>query len=151
MFNINKTPENTTAEIKENFSQFVDNTKDNINEVANDVKASAANLSDKVQEKSKDTKEEAYNLVDSLKALITKNTDRFDASTIEAGIVGIKNQVTDKAVEWKNIVQDEVTHAVETSKARTEKVVREQPLVSLAVAVGAGILIGYLLGNKSNK
>ena len=150
MFNITKTTD-TTAGVKENMSQLVDNTKESISDLSKEAKENASQLGQKIQEKGRETKQDAIDLVDSLKALITKNTDRFDASTIEAGIVGIKNQVTDKAVEWKNIVQDEVTHAVETSKARTEKVVREQPLVSLAVAVGAGILIGYLLGNKSNK
>ena len=150
MFNINKTPE-TKADVKENVSQFIDNTKENLNDLSKDAKQSASKLGSKVQEKGRETKQDALDLVDSLKALIAKNTDSYNASDIQSGIVGIKNQVADKAVEWKNVIQDEVTHAVEASKAQTEKVVREQPFVSLAVAVGAGVLIGYLLGNKSNK
>lgn len=150
MFNINKTPD-TKADVKENVSQLVDNAKENVSDLSNDAKQSASKLSSKIQEKGRETKQDALDLVESLKALIAKNTDRYDASAIESGIVGIKSQVADKAVEWKNAIHDEVTHAVETSKAQTEKAVREQPLVSLAVAVGAGVLIGYLLGNKSNK
>ncbi len=143
MFNINKTPENTTAEIKENLSQFVDNTKDTINEVANDVKASAANLSDKVQEKSKDSKEEAYNLVDSLKALLAQYTDGSKANEF-------KNQLVDKAIEFKGVVQDGVTNAYESGKERTVQTVQDKPILSLAVALGAGILVGYILGTKQS-
>lgn len=150
MFNTNNTPD-TKAELKENTAQFIDNTKEKMSELSTDAKQSASKLGSKIQEKSREVKHDAIDLVDSLKALITKNTARYDAASIESGIIGIKNQVADKAVEWKNVIQDEVTHAVETSKAQTEKVVREQPLVSLAVAVGAGVLIGYLLGSKSNK
>lgn len=150
MFNTTKTTE-TKADVKENVSQLLDNTKENISELSKDIKENASKLGSKIQEKGRETKQDALELVESLKALIAKNTDRYDLSSIESGIVDIKSQVADKAVEWKNAIQDEVTHAVETSKAQTEKVVREQPLVSLAVAVGAGVLIGYLLGSKSNK
>ena len=143
MFNINKTPETKTTEIKENVSQFVDNTKENINEVASDVKASAANLSDKVQEKSRETKEEAHNLVDSLKALLSQDTDGSRASEI-------KNQLLDKAVELKGVVQDEVTNAYESGKERTVQTVQDKPILSLAVALGAGILVGYILGTKQS-
>ena len=143
MFNISKTPETKTSEIKENVSKFVDNTKENINEVASDVKASAANLSDKVQEKSRETKEEAHNLVDSLKALLSQYTDGSRASEI-------KNQLLDKAVELKGVVQDEVTNAYESGKERTVQTVQDKPILSLAVALGAGILVGYILGTKQS-
>lgn len=143
MFNINKTPETKTAEIKENVSQFVDNTKDNINEVASDIKASAADLGDKLQEKSRETKEEAHNLVDSLKSLLSQYTDGSRASEI-------KNQLVNKAVELKGVVQDEVTNAYESGKERTAQTVQDKPILSLAVALGAGILVGYILGTKQS-
>jgi len=63
----------------------------------------------------------------------------------------VKNEVANRLLEWKGVVQDEVKHAVDVSRSQTEKVVRDQPLVSLAVAVGAGILIGYLVGNSKDK
>ena len=143
MFNINKTPDTKTAEIKENVSQFVDNTKDNINEVASDIKASAADLGDKLQEKSRETKEEAHNLVDSLKSLLSQYTDGSRASEI-------KNQLVNKAVELKGVVQDEVTNAYESGKERTAQTVQDKPILSLAVALGAGILVGYILGTKQS-
>jgi ElaB/YqjD/DUF883 family membrane-anchored ribosome-binding protein len=75
--------------------------------------------------------------------LLAKSTESTDTDLI-------KEQVTNKVAEWKALIQHEVTNAVESSKARTTKVLHEQPFTSLAVAVGAGILIGYLLGNKQS-
>ena len=143
MFNINKTPETKSSEVKENISEFVDNTKENINDVANDVKASASNLSSKLQEKSRETKEDAYHVIDSLKSLLAQYTDGSKATEI-------KNQIVDKAVELKGVVQDEVTHAYQAGKERTVQTVQDKPILSLAVALGAGILVGYILGTKQS-
>lgn len=143
MFNINKTPETKNAEVKENISEFVDNTKENINDVANDVKASASSLSSKLQEKSRETKEEAYHVIDSLKSLLAEYTDGSKATEI-------KNQIVDKAVELKGVVEDEVTHAYQAGKERTVQTVQDKPILSLAVALGAGILVGYILGTKQS-
>lgn len=143
MFNINKTPETKNAEVKENLSEFVDNTKENINDVANDVKASASSLSSKLQEKSRETKEDAYHVIDSLKSLLAQYTDGSKATEI-------KNQIVDKAVELKGVVQDEVTHAYQAGKERTVQTVQDKPILSLAVALGAGILVGYILGTKQS-
>jgi len=139
------------AEAKENASQLVENTKENLSDLSKDVKQSADNLGNRIQDKGRETKQDALDLIDSLKALIAKNTHHYDASAIQSDLMNLKNKVSDKAYEWKNVIQDEVAHVVETSKAQTEKVVREQPIVSLAVAVGAGVLIGYILGSKSHK
>lgn len=143
MFNINKTPETKNAEVKENISEFVDNTKENINDVANDVKASASSLNSKLQEKSRETKEDAYHVIDSLKSLLAQYTDGSKATEI-------KNQIVDKAVELKGVVQDEVTHAYQAGKERTAQTVQDKPILSLAVALGAGILVGYILGTKQS-
>ena len=143
MFNINKTPETKSSEVKENISEFVDNTKENINDVANDVKASASSLSSKLQEKSRETKEDAYHVIDSLKSLLAQYTDGSKATEI-------KNQIVDKAVELKGVVQDEVTHAYQAGKERTVQTVQDKPILSLAVALGAGILVGYILGTKQS-
>ena len=143
MFNINKTPETKSSEVKENISEFVDNTKENINDVANDVKASASTLSSKLQEKSRETKEDAYHVIDSLKSLLAQYTDGSKATEI-------KNQIVDKAVELKGVVQDEVTHAYQAGKERTLQTVQDKPILSLAVALGAGILVGYILGTKQS-
>ena len=137
MFNLNKKLETNTSEIKENFTTLVDTTKDNLSEVAKDAKQSASRLGSKVQEKSKETTQDALELIDSLKALLAKNTDAT-----------YTDQIKDKVSEWKGLIQHEVANAVETSKAQTTRALREQPFTSLAVAIGAGIVIGYVLGNS---
>jgi ElaB/YqjD/DUF883 family membrane-anchored ribosome-binding protein len=143
MFNLNKTPETNTSEIKENFNQLVDTTKGNISEVAKDVKQSASKLGSKVQEKGNETKQDALELIESLKALLAQNTESANAEHI-------KDQITNKVGEWKSLIQHEVANAVETSKAQTTRALREQPFMSLAVAIGAGIVIGYVLGNSQS-
>jgi ElaB/YqjD/DUF883 family membrane-anchored ribosome-binding protein len=144
MFNLNKNSETknlseTEAEVKQNVSQLVDTAKENIADVANDVKASASNLGDKIQRQGKETKDEAYNVIDSLKSLLAQYTD-------SARVTDIKDQIVDKAVELKGVVQGEVSHA----KDRTVQTVQDKPILSLAVALGAGVLLGYILGTKQN-
>ena len=141
MFNLNKKPETNPSEIKENFTTLVDTTKSSLSEVAQDAKQSASKLGSKVQEKSKETTQDALELIDSLKALLAKNVDATNTAQI-------KDQIVNKVSEWKGLIQGEVGNAVEISKAQTTKALREQPFMSLAVAIGAGIVIGYVLGNS---
>lgn len=149
MFNHSKNSDVTSqkeSEVKEHVSHFVNNAKDSITDVASDVKASAANLGNKVLEKSKETKDEAYHLIDSLKSLLAQYADSSRATEI-------KDQIVDKAVALKSTVQDEVDHAYQLGKERATQTVQDKPILSLAVALGAGILLGYILGTKqsSNK
>lgn len=144
MFNINKNSETKTlaeteAEVKQNVSNLVDNAKENMSDVASDVKASASNLGDRIQRQGEETKAEAYNVIDSLKSLLAQYTDSSRATHI-------KDQIVDKAVELKGVVQNEVGHA----KDRTVQTVQDKPILSLAVALGAGVLLGYILGTKQN-
>jgi len=148
MFNLNKSTQDTIneaqAEIKSQSSDLIDNTKARIADISADVKSKASNIGDKVHTKASETKQDALDLVNNLKALLAKTEDATDPEQV-------KHEVTNRLVEWKSLIAEEVRNAVDTSKEQTEKVVREQPLVSLAVAVGAGVLIGYLLGNKQSK
>jgi ElaB/YqjD/DUF883 family membrane-anchored ribosome-binding protein len=148
MFNLNKSSEeklnDATQDAKTQSAEFLDNTKSRLSDIGNDVKNTANKLGNKVQAKSAETKQDALNLVDNLKALLAKTSDSVEPDEI-------KNEVANRLLEWKGVVQDEVKHAVDVSRTQTEKVVRDQPLVSLAVAVGAGILIGYLVANNKDK
>lgn len=144
MFNINKNSEvknilDKEAELKENVSQFVDHAKENIYDTASDIKVSASDLGNKIQKQGKDAKEEAYHVIDSLKSLLSQYTDTSRANEI-------KDQIVDKAIELKGVVQDEMTHA----KDRTVQTVHDKPILSLAVALGAGVLLGYILGTKQS-
>ncbi len=148
MFNLNKSSEeklnDAAQDAKAQSAEFLDNTKSRLSDIGNDVKNTANKLGNKVQAKSAETKQDALNLVDNLKALLAKTSDSVEPDEV-------KNEVANRLLEWKGVVQDEVKHAVDVSRSQTEKVVRDQPLVSLAVAVGAGILIGYLVGNSKDK
>lgn len=131
------------ADVKENVNQFVDSAKQNAAEVADEARNAAVNLGNKVSEKSLETKAEAANLIASLKSLLSQYTDLSRANEL-------KNQVLDKAVELKGTVQDEVVNAYQVSRDRTVQTVQEKPITSLAVALGAGILLGYILGSKQS-
>lgn len=148
MFNSNKSTQDTIneaqAEINSQSPDLIDNAKARIADISADVKSTANNIGDKVQAKALETKQDALDLVNNLKVLLARAEHAVDP-------VGMKDEITNRLVEWKSIIAEEVKNAVDTSKAQTEKVVREQPLVSLAVAVGAGVVIGYLLGNKQSK
>lgn len=143
MYDTTKNPDLKKEEVKENVSQFVDNTKQSAAEVAEEAKVAAAQLGNKVNEKSQEAKAEAVNLIASLKSLISQYTDLGRANEL-------KNQIVDKATEIGGAVQSEVSNAYQVSKERTVQTVQEKPITSLAVALGAGILLGYILGSKQS-
>lgn len=131
------------ADVKENVNQFVDSAKQNAADVADEARNAAANLGAKVSEKTQETRADAANLIASLKSLLAQYTDLSRANEF-------KNQVIDKAFELKGTVQDEVSHAYAAGRDRTVQTVQERPITSLAVALGAGILLGYILGSKQS-
>ncbi len=138
MFNINK-----QDDLKNKAADLADNVKDNVEQVTKDVKRSAESIGNSVQQKAVETKHEALNVIDSLKSLLAQYTNSTNVNEL-------KNQILDKAYELKGTVKDEVTHAYETSKERTVQTVQDKPLLSLGLAVGAGLLLGYILGSKQS-
>lgn len=146
MFNLGKSSDkkikDAALDAQSQSSAFIDQAKSRLSDLGDDVTKSASKLGHKVQEKSAETKQDALDLVDNLKALLAKTSN---AVAPEA----LNHEIADKLLAWKSVVQDEVKHAVDTSRSQTEKVVRDQPLVSIAVAVGAGVLIGYLIANRT--
>ena len=138
MFNSNK-----QEELKDKAANLADTVKDNAEEVANDVRRSAERIGNTVQQKSYETRQEASSVIDSLKALINQYTN-------STNVAEIKNQILDKAYQLKGTVKDEVAHAYAAGKERTEHAVQDKPLVSLGLAIGAGLLLGYILGSKQS-
>lgn len=138
MFNSNK-----QEELKNKAANLAENVKDNVQDVATDVRRSADKIGQDLQEKTLETKHEALSVIDSLKSLINQYTS-------SANVADIKNQILDKAYELKGTVKDEVTHAYEAGKERTVHTVQEKPLLSLGLAIGAGVLLGYILGSKQS-
>lgn len=147
MFNIGKSNEDKVDNIKENATTLLDTTQENLAELASDVKHSVTKASNKIEGKTSEavnnTKDDAMTLINNLKALLSENTN-------STKIQDAKQQAFDKASEWKILVQDEVTRAIETTNAKTKKAVTEQPLLSLGIAVAAGVLLGYVLGHKQS-
>ena len=138
MFNINK-----QDDLKDKAANLAENVKDNVEQVGNEVRRSAENIGNSVQQKASETKQEASNVIDSLKALLAQYTNSTNVSDL-------KNQILDKAYELKGTVKDEVTHAYEAGRDRTAQTVQDKPLLSLGLAVGAGVLLGYILGSKQS-
>ena len=139
-------PTNTdpkVEELKNDAKNLVENTQNTIAEVGSDVKDAANRIQDKTQSKISDTKQEALALINSLKALLSENM------TAER-MRDVKDATLNKAGEWKTLVQDEVATALDAANTRTKRVVAEQPLLSLGVALAAGVLLGYVLGNKQS-
>ena len=144
MFNLGKKEVNAVnKEMQDKAANMVANVKNDVLEVTDNIKQASNNVGNKVQQSSKEAKQDALNLIDSLKALLADYTTVSKATEI-------KDQLMHKAVELKDVVQDEVTQAYQVSKERATQTVQEKPLLSLAVALGAGVLVGYILGSKQS-
>lgn len=130
-------------DLKDKASNLADNVKNNAEQVAAEVKRSAENIGSTMQQKTAETKNEALNVIDSLKSLLAQYTNSTNVGEL-------KNQILDKAYQLKGTVQDEVVHAYEVSRDRTAQTVQDKPLATLGLAIGAGLLLGYILGSKQS-
>ena len=142
MFNLNK-----QDDVKDKAADLANSVKTNVENVTNtvksDIKSEAEQIVDMVHSQSAETKAQAVSVIESLKSLLSQYTSG-------SNIVDIKDQIVDKANQLKGLVKEEASHAYEVSRDRTVQTVQERPIASLAVAVGAGVLLGYILGSKTN-
>ncbi len=149
MFNINK-----QDDLKDKATHLAESTRNNIEKTASDVKRGAEDLATNVkrsaedighhlQESATEGKHEALGVINSLKGLLAQYTNSSNVNEL-------KEQILDKAYELKNTVHDEVSNAYHVGKQRTVETVQEKPLLSLGLAVGAGVLLGYILGTKNS-
>ena len=142
MFNLNK-----QDDVKEKAADLANTVKANVenvtNKVKSDIKSEAEQIVDMVHSQSAETKAQAVGVIESLKSLLSQYTSG-------SNIYEIKDQIVDKANQLKGLVKEEASHAYEVSRDRTVQTVQERPIASLAVAVGAGVLLGYILGSKTN-
>lgn len=134
---------NNPDDVKNKAANLADNVRSNVDQIASDVKRSAENIGNAVQEKTAETKREALNVIDSLKSLLASYTNSTNVNEL-------KNQILDKAYQLKGTVKDEVNHVYEVSRDRTAQTVQDKPLMSLGLAIGAGVLLGYILGSKQS-
>lgn len=149
MFNINK-----QDDLKDKAAHLAETAKNNIDKTASDVRRSAEDLATNVKRGAEDigqnlqetataSKQEALGVINSLKGLLAQYTN-------SSNVNDLKEQILDKAYELKNTVHEEVSNAYHTGKERTAQTVQDKPLLSLGLAVGAGVLLGYILGTKNS-
>lgn len=138
MFNMNK-----DKSVKEEVANLVATTEVNVADIASNVKNATTNLQSKTKATIKESKGDALELINNLKELLTE-------TNYTSKVQDMKEQVLNKTDEWKHVVKAEVARALDASTAQTKKAVCEQPLLTIGVAIGAGLLIGYLLGNKES-
>ena len=142
MFNLNK-----QDDVKAKAADLANSVKTNVENVSNtvksDVKTEAEKVVDMVHQQSDETKAQVVGVIESLKSLLSQYTSG-------SNIHEIKNQIGDKANQLKGLVKEEASHAYEVSRDRTVQTVHDKPITSLAVAVGAGVLLGYILGSKTH-
>jgi len=142
MFNLGK-----QDEVKDKAANLANSLKTNVenvtDQVKSDLKNDAEQLVDMVHQQTVDTKAQAIGVIESLKSLLSQYTSASNVNEI-------KDQIVDKANQLKGLVKDEASHAYEVSRDRTAQTVQERPIASLAVAVGAGVLLGYILGSKTH-
>ena len=138
MFNTNK-----QDELKDKAAYLADTAKSNIEETASDMRRGAEEIGRDLQKTVTEGKHEALGVINSLKGLLAQYTN-------STNVQELKEQILDKACELKGTVSNEVSHAYHTGKDRTVQTVQEKPLLSLGLAVGAGVLLGYILGSKNS-
>ncbi len=134
-------------DVKEKAANLANSVRTNVENVTNtvksDLKTETEKVVDMVHQQSDETKAQVVGVIDSLKSLLLQYTSG-------ANISEIKNQILDKANQLKGLVKDEASHAYEVSRDRAVQTVHDKPIASLAVAVGAGVLLGYILGSKTH-
>ena len=145
MFNPNK--QDDLNDVKDKAANLANNVKTNVENVANeiksDIKNEAADLVNMVHQQSVETKAQAVSVIESLKSLLSQYTSGSNVSEM-------KTQILDKANQLKSLMKDEASHAYEVTKERATQTVQDKPMMTLAIAVGAGLLLGYILGSKAH-
>ncbi len=137
MFNLSK--ENT----KDKVEDLANKSEALVNDASQAVKSKTRELGVAVDEKADKAKYEANNLISSLKELVNEYSDTSRISQL-------KGQIADTATGLKDAVCNEVSNAYSTGKQKTTDAVKENPLGTLALVAGAGLVIGYIFGNRQS-
>ena len=143
MFNLIKNPE-----IKENAEDLVDNAKtrakeikneiaDDVAEVSADLKKSASQLGKKIKAKSAEAKHDTQGFLSSIKRNL--DSDKISDKSSE---------IAEQLVVLTESIKEELVDAFKASIAGTEKIVRTRTLLSLSIAAGAGLVVGYVLAKS---
>lgn len=145
MFNPSK--QDDLNDVKDKAVNLANSVKTNVENVSNEVKSDVRNeaeyLVDRVHQQTVETKAQAVSVIESLKSLLAQYTS-------SSNVAEIKTQILDKANQLTGLVKDEASHAYTVTKDKATQTVQDKPIMTLAVAVGAGVLLGYILGSKSH-
>ena len=136
MFNPSK--QDDLSDVKDKAANLANSVKTNVenvtNEVKSDVSNEAGNLVDMVYQQTVETKAQAVSVIESLKSLLSQYTSG-------SNVAEMKSQILDKANQLKGLVKDEASHAYTVTKDKATQTVQDKPIMTLAVAVGAGVLL----------
>jgi ElaB/YqjD/DUF883 family membrane-anchored ribosome-binding protein len=134
-------------DLKDKAAQLANSLKTNVENVTdtvkNDIRDEAKQMIDMIHTQSDETKAQAVGVIESLKSLLNQYTS-------SSNIHDVKEQILDKAHQLTGLVKNEACHAYEVSRDKTVQAVHDKPIASLAIAVGAGVLLGYILGSKTH-
>lgn len=137
MFNLNKDT------IQHNTDKLAKDTHEVVDQMTDSIKKTASTVTDTIHEKTESVKDQAQRLVDQLKSMV------HDATDVES-TNDFKSELTQKINALQATISDEASHAYFTSKQRTVDVVKENPIGTIVVAAGVGLLLGYVLGSKQS-
>lgn len=137
MFNSTK-----NSDIKENAGQLVDHAKTRVSKVAKEAKSAASKIGSRVSTTSGQARKDAAALLDSLR-------DVIDPKEANSMIEQIAETVVDSLTDWKDVAQNEITHAYKSSKIKSRRFVHKRTLLAISLAVGAGALVGYLASGSA--
>jgi hypothetical protein len=139
MFNSSK-----NTEIKTNAGHLLESVKENVVDITHEASSVAKKLGKKVQSKSLATKSEAMALLESVREFIGPKVATDTANEI-------KEQLAEQLVDWKDSIRQEVVHALQVGKTGSQNALQKRTLVTLSAVLGAGLLIGYLVGSSRSE
>jgi len=136
MFNSSK-----NTEIKANAGHLLESVKENVVDITHEAGNAAKKLGKKVQNKSLATKSDALALLESVREFIGPKVATDTANEI-------KEQLAEQLVDWKDSIREEVVHALQVGKTGSQNALQKRTLLTLSAVLGAGLLIGYLVGSS---
>lgn len=134
---------NKKTEIKDQVEDLADTAKEAINDSVDAGETSVRKIGRKVQSKAKDTKKEALALLESLK-------DVLDPAEHTSTTERVIEQLTENFSEWSDSLDHELSRALKTSRTTSRRWLRKRSLLTLTLAVGAGVLVGYALSGHDD-
>ena len=128
----------TTSDIKEHASELAETAQEALNEGAKAGKDSVRKLGQKLESKARDSKKEAIALLESLK-------DVLDPEAHGSATEQVIEQLTENFSAWSESLDKELSQALKSSRIQSSKWLRKRSLLTLSLALGAGVLVGYAL------